>query len=154
MKRIIASSIIGGALALGLLSGQASAAPAPAAAVQVERPGPGGPRGGQHGPAGTAGSLIKATADATGLTNIQVMAELQSGKSLTQVAEAKGKTAADIIAAARATLKARLDQQVANGRLTQAKADEALAKFDTEAPTIMADTTLGENLGNGRRGGR
>ncbi|GAB4117380.1 MAG: hypothetical protein OHK0050_23830 [Roseiflexaceae bacterium] len=142
-RRMFLSSLIGGAIALGLATGSASAAPAiitSNTAILAEH----GPHGGLPG---TAGALVKATADATGLTNIQVLAELQNGKSLTQIAESRSKTASAIISAARTSIKTRLDKAVTDGKMTQAQADAALAKFDSEAPTIMADTTLGTQIG-------
>lgn len=147
MKRIILSSIVGGALALATLGGVTQAAPAAlGAAALVERPGPGGGRHDRGGQLGIPASLVKATVDQTGLTGKQVADELKAGKSLTQIAQAKGKTADQVIAAARTAIKARLDQAVTNGRLTQAAADQALATFDQQAPTVMADTTLGQKI--------
>lgn len=106
----------------------------PAAAAPAEHRGGGGR--GAHG-------LVQATATVTGLTVDQVRAELAAGKSLTQVAQASGKTADEVIASARAAYKTKLDQAVAGGRITQARADTALQRFDSEAPALMASTTLG-----------
>jgi hypothetical protein len=97
-------------------------------------------------------ALISATASVTGLTAEQVRTELGAGKSLAQIAQAKGKAAADVIAAARTTYQTTLSQAVTNGRLTQAQADAALARFDQTAPQIMADTTLGQHRGPGKPG--
>lgn len=91
--------------------------------------------------------LLSATATVTGLTEAQVHTELQAGKSLTQVAESKGKTAAEVIASARTTLKIRLDQGVKDGNITQAQADTRLADFDSKAPQLMQQTG---GAGNGR----
>jgi len=147
MKRIILSSIIGGALALASIGGVAQATHStqnmPAASIQQAI------NGGRHGRLGgndLAGGLIKATADATGLTNAQVVEQLKAGKSLTQIAQEKGKSADTIIAAVRTELKQRLDKAVTNKRLTQAKADEMLATFDKNAPTVIQDATLGQNI--------
>jgi hypothetical protein len=117
------------ALALAIAVGGGTAAAAPA----EHRGGGGGGRGG-HG-------LVQATATVTGLTVDQVRAELAAGKTLTEVAQANGKTADEVIASARATYKTRLDQAVAGGRITQAQADAALQRFDSEAPARM--TTVG-----------
>ena len=91
--------------------------------------------------------LLSATATVTGLTEAQVHTELQAGKSLQAVAESKGKTAADVIASARTTLKTRLDQEVKDGNITQAQADTRLADFDSKAPQLMQQTG---DAGNGR----
>lgn len=98
--------------------------------------------------------LLSATATVTGLTEAQVRTELQAGKSLTQVATAKGKTEAAVIASARATLKTNLDQDVSSGKITQAQADTRLADFDSKAPQHMQHvggrSDRGTKPGNGR----
>lgn len=137
---------VGGALSAalafgpGILSAQASAAAlfsGPAAAVV------------HHGGGGSG--LIAATASVTGLTEEAVRTALQSGQTLTQIAEANGKTAAAVIAAARTALATRLAQSVTDGKLTQAEADAKLAAFDSTAEAQMTSTTLGEE--RGPRGG-
>ena len=70
--------------------------------------------------------------------------ELRAGKSLAQIAQAAGKTADDVIKAARADYQTALSQSVTNGRITQAQADAALAQFDQNAPQIVNNTTLGQ----------
>jgi uncharacterized protein (DUF433 family) len=100
---------------------------------------------GGHGGFGRRGpqSLIDATASVTGLTVQDVMTQLQSGKSLAQIAESKGKTADDLIAAARTALQASLKQAVTDGKLTQAQADNQLQRFDASAKQIVNSTNLG-----------
>jgi hypothetical protein len=140
MKRILAQALVGGALALASFGGIAQAATPAQSAPVVEHRGP------KDGRPLLAGSLIKQTATTTGLTRVEVVEQLKAGKSLTQIAESKGKTAAEIIAAVRTELKAHLDKAVQNQRITQARADEMLANFDTNAPTVMNDTTLGQKI--------
>ena len=112
----------------------------------------GGPGGfgdyGQRGPR-TADALVAAAASVTGLTTQDVISQTQSGQSLAQIATAKGKTAADVIAAARASLAAQLGQAVTAGSLTQAQSDARLAQFDQDAPQIVADTALNTHGGRG-----
>jgi len=112
-------------------------------------PGLGGPGFGHGGPGGFgrdggAGSLIGATVTVTGLTREEVQTDLQAGQTLTQIAESKGKTAADVIAAARTELQTRLTQAVTDGKLTQADADAKLKAFDDGATALMTSTTLGQ----------
>ncbi len=73
------------------------------------------------------GSLVDITAQVTGLSTADVVAELQAGKTFAQVAQAHGKTATDVVNAFVANRKAVLDQAVADGRITQANADQLLA---------------------------
>ncbi len=101
----------------------------------------------EHRGGGGARELIAATVTVTGLTEQEVRTALQGGQTLTQIAESKGKTAAAVIAAARATLEASLKQAVTDGKLTQTQADAQLAAFDTSAPTWMTSTTVGQERG-------
>ncbi|HEU5100521.1 MAG TPA: hypothetical protein VFU22_15940 [Roseiflexaceae bacterium] len=153
MKRFFVAGLAGAALALTLSTGDIFAAPA--AAVQPPAAYAVGPLhgGGQRGrPHGGAMQLVSATASVTGLTAEQVRTELTAGKSLAQIAQANGKTADQVIAAARASYQTALSQAVTNGRLTQAQADAALARFDQSAPQVMNDTTLGQRRGPGKPG--
>jgi ElaB/YqjD/DUF883 family membrane-anchored ribosome-binding protein len=87
--------------------------------------------------------FISATASVTGLTQQEVVTQLRNGKSLAQIAQDKGKTADDVIKAARTQLQDQLKQAVTNGRITQAQADAKLAQFDQTAPQIVSNTSLG-----------
>ena len=126
---------------------------ADAALGQSQRLGGGPGRGRGHG-GGHLGRgvptdrlLIKATASVTGLTSAEVKTALQSGQSLTQIAQGKNQTAAAVIAAARTQLADQLTQAVTAGKLTQAQADTQLQTFDQNAPTLMDDATLGQRGG-------
>jgi pyruvate/2-oxoglutarate dehydrogenase complex dihydrolipoamide acyltransferase (E2) component len=155
-RHFFAAGLAGGALALAISFGGAAtasaAAPQAAREAQAQPPTPtpsqpGAPkaRGQGHGKS----SLISAAASVTGLTADQVVTELRSGKSLAQIAQGKGKTADEIIKAARAEYQSALSQSVTSGRLTQAQADARLAEFDQSAPQIVNDTTLGQRAGRG-----
>jgi hypothetical protein len=122
-------------------------------------PGLGGPGFGHGGPGGFgrdggAGSLIGATVTVTGLTREEVQTDLKAGQTLTQIAESKGKTAADVIAAARTELQTRLTQAVTDGKLTQTDADTKLKAFDDGAAALMTSTTLGQMPDGGHFGPR
>jgi hypothetical protein len=122
--------------------------------TNLGKQGPHGPGFGRGGPGG-AGALISATASVTGLTNQEVQTQLQAGQSLAQIAQSKGKTADDVIAAARAALTAQLQQAVTAGRITQAQSDAKLAQFNSTATQLVNDATLGQHAGGpgGHRGG-
>ena len=119
---------------------QATATPGPKSGISPKSGYGFGHRGGNE--------FISATASVTGLTEQEVVTELRNGKSLAQIAQGKGKTADDVIKAARTQLQDLLKQTVTNGRITQAQADAKLAQFDQAAPQVVNDTTLG--LGPGR----
>jgi len=106
-----------------------------------------------HGGGRTHG-LVAATVSVTGLTEADVRTALQSGQTLTQIAEANGKTEAAVIAAARTALADKLSQSVTDGKLTQAEADAKLADFDATASAQMNSTTLGQRGGRGDGLGR
>jgi AraC-like DNA-binding protein len=80
-------------------------------------------RGFGHG--GPFGGL-DAAATYLGLTEAQLHSELESGKTLAQVAQAHGKSVDGLVDALVADAKTHLDAAVAAGRLTQAQANEML----------------------------
>ncbi len=154
MRLKIAIGVLAAALALAGGAVYAERAAAAGATPAASAPAAGQDKGarGWRG-AGVASLLIKATADVTGMQPSDVLAELRTGKSLAQIAQEKGKTAAEVTSAARTALQQRLDAAVKSGRLTQARADALLQRFDQDAPPVVADTTLGARLG-GRAAGR
>jgi hypothetical protein len=83
--------------------------------------GPGGhDRGGHFGDLDAAASYL-------GLTEDQLRTQLQSGKTLADVAKAQGKSVDGLTDALVAATKKDLDDAVADGRLTKAQADQILA---------------------------
>ena len=63
------------------------------------------------------------------VTPQQLRSELRAGKSLAQIATAHGKTVDGLVDVIVAPVEARLDKAVANGRLTQQRADELLGRL-------------------------
>jgi hypothetical protein len=76
-------------------------------------------------------------ADYLGLTREQLRTELASGKSLAQIAQAKGKSVDGLVAAIVAPAKAGLAKAVENGHLTKARADEILARLTEGAKKLV-----------------
>ena len=164
MKRKILIGIAGAALALMLAGGAVYAGPAlersfvatmqaatPTAQPSATSGGPAAPRaGGVRRPGKAAlltGALIKASADVTATQPKDVLAALRDGKTLSQYATDHGKTDADVLAAARKNVQDRLNQALANGKLTQTQVDTQLKQFDDNAPKLMADANLGQQIG-------
>jgi hypothetical protein len=85
-----------------------------------------GPLGRGFGHFGFFGS-IGAAADYLGLSDAELRTQLESGKSLAQIAQAQGKSVSGLVDAIVAAAKQRLDNAVAAGRLTQAQANDMLA---------------------------
>lgn len=72
---------------------------------------------------------LHAAADYLGLTAAQLRSELESGKSLAQIAQAHGKSVSGLVDALVATAKERIDAAVAAGRLTRSQGDEMLNRL-------------------------
>ena len=72
-----------------------------------------------------------------GMTREQLRAELRSGKSLAQIAQAKGKSVDGLVAAMLAPAKARLAKAVENGHLTKDRADAILARLTEGAKRLV-----------------
>jgi hypothetical protein len=71
---------------------------------------------------------LDAAADYLGLTESQLRTQLNTGKTLAEIAKSRGKSVDGLIAALKADTKKKLDAAVAAGRLT--KADEAKVLSD------------------------
>ena len=97
--------------------------------------GPGGP-GGRDGQRGGPGT--EAAATALGISADDLRTELQSGKSIADVASEKSVDVQTVIDAMIADLKTHLDEEVASGTHTQAEADQRLADA-TEHITAMVN---------------
>lgn len=156
MNRRLALGIAGSALALtvatgGVLTQTAGAAPATQATATASAAPAKPTRTDVAGDKRNGGEFIQAATEFLGLTREQIVTELKAGKSLTQIAQAQNKDINELIKLARTKLTTRLTQSVTNGKITQTQADAALKAFDTNAPTVVTSTTLG-NIGG--RGGK
>jgi polyhydroxyalkanoate synthesis regulator phasin len=108
-----------------------------------QRPGQGqqSPGQGQRGP-GMAGPG-QAIADLLGMTPQDLRTALQGGKSLAQVAEAKGVSRDTLKAKILETQKARLDAAVAAGRMTAEQAQQAATRMSANIDRML-DATPGQ----------
>lgn len=82
--------------------------------------------------------LINAAADATGLTVREIANQLRSGSTLSEIITANGSTPEAVIAAAVQATQTRLDEAVANGRLTQEQADDILTGLQAFYEAVMS----------------
>jgi reverse gyrase len=106
----------------------------------VNRTGPPPGRGGPgHGGPGHA-AIGAAVATYVGLTDAQVRAQLEAGKSLAQIATGQGKTVAGLETAIYNAAKADLDQAVAAGRITAAQESARLAELKAHLDEIVNHT--------------
>jgi hypothetical protein len=97
---------------------------------------------GHHGGPGIRGfGHLDAAAAYLGMTETELATELAGGKTLADVAKAKGKSVDGLVSALVADEKQELDAAVAAGRITRAQADEMLANAKQRF-TDMASGTL------------
>jgi uncharacterized coiled-coil protein SlyX len=104
----------------------------------VNRSGP-RPRGAGPG----APHFGAAVAKYLGLTEAELRAQLRAGKTLAQVATAQGKSVDGLKAAILADAKSRLDQAVADGKLTAAQAKTILAQLTSHVDELVNRTGVG-----------
>jgi polyhydroxyalkanoate synthesis regulator phasin len=105
--------------------------------------GPGFERDGERHRAfgGLWGRHLDAAAAFLGLTEAQLGEALHSGKSLAQIAKDKGKSADDLVDALVAATTKRLDQAVADGRMTKSQRDMVIADLKKRTTAIVNGTT-------------
>jgi len=114
--------------------------------------GNGFPGGGGRGERGKGfGGDLNAAATAIGITQDQLRTELP-GKSLAQVAQAHGKTAADVSTALKNAAHQRIDQAVTSGRLTADQANTQKAQADQRIDQLV-NQPLPQGGPGGPRGG-
>jgi hypothetical protein len=101
--------------------------------------------GGPHGGLGHFGFFGKldAAANYLGLTEAQLQSELQSGKSLAQIAKDHGKSADGLVNALVADAKQKLDAAVTAGRLTKDEETQILNGLKDRITNLVNASGLG-----------
>jgi len=177
MKRFLLIAVLAGALA-ALLAGTALAAGPVAPTAQgfgpgmgihtpgtgTMTPGAGMGRGGMMGRGAPAwAGQPDEVATLLGLTAEQIQAERLAGKSLAQIADAKGIGEDKLISTILDAKQADLAALVADGKLTQAQMDFMVQHMQTQVKTMVERTAVGPafsqgqnpaGMGQGMRGGR
>ncbi len=119
----------------------------------AQTPAGGGPGGGGRGMGGGMGgpqnSLVAIAAQVLGLDQTDLVATLNSGKTIADVAKEKGVALDKIVDAFVAARKPALDQAVTNGRMTQAQADAMLATMRTNVTTQLSAKFQPRGYGDG-----
>ena len=103
------------------------------------------------------GSLVDVTAQVTGQEWTAVALALREGKTFAQIAEAAGKSAADVKQAALSARKTRLDEAVAAGLLTADQAGAIMTRMEARIDqqlTAPWQAGRGRGAGFGRGAGR
>ena len=104
----------------------------------VRVPGHHGPGFGFHGP-----ELLDAAASYVGMTEEALRTQLEDGRSLSEVAQSKGKSVSGLKTALTNAVKADLADAVKAGKLTDAQRDEALSRFEDRLDDLVAREGLG-----------
>jgi hypothetical protein len=83
------------------------------------------------------GERLSSAAGYLGLTEAELRAKLNEGRTLAEIANAQGKSIAGLKEAMLKATKAKLDQLVEDGRLTQAEADEMYDRFQSHLDDLV-----------------
>ncbi|MBX3284625.1 MAG: hypothetical protein R2746_14980 [Acidimicrobiales bacterium] len=145
MKKLIASALLAATVTGGAVA-VAAAAPVAAAGAQATAEAPARPA--KHPRLRHAlRQAVKTSAEAIGITPKELATELKAGKSIAEVAEAKGVPVSKVTDALVAKGTARIDQAVADGKLTAERAEKAKARLPKLADRIV-NHHKGDRAGN------
>lgn len=103
-------------------------------------------------PASPRQSPLAGVATALGMTEAELRTELEAGKSIAQVAETKNIDLQVVVDALIAQHKAHIAEHVAEGKLTQAQADEKLANLEARVTEMVNATPFPMKGGPGGKG--
>ena len=104
---------------------------------------------GRMSAAGPQNSLVAVAAKALGMEQTALVAELNAGNTLAQVAQAKGVAANTIVDAFVATRIENINAAVVAGRLTQVQADAMIASVKANALNELNGTFTSHGYGTG-----
>ncbi|WP_298989066.1 hypothetical protein [uncultured Pseudokineococcus sp.] len=116
-------------------------------------PGPGGPGGPGGLGLGPEPAGLDAAAEVLDLTPEELRDALaQDGATLASVAQEQGVSTDDLVAALVDAARTHLDEEVADGRITQAQADERAADLETRIGELVTTEVGDRPLGPGGHG--
>ena len=144
MIRLVGGAAIVGALAFSAATGVGSvSAKSSTSQAGISKP--------AHDGRGPAKSLTN-VASVLKLTEVELKALLNSGKSLADVAQAQNVNVAAVVDVIVADVQAHIAEEVASGEMTQAQADAKLAEVTTKV-TKMVNSVRPAGMGEGKHGG-
>ena len=111
------------------------------------------PGDGQRGGFRMGANVLGVVAEQLGIDETELRTELQSGKTIAQIAADKSVSTDMIVAAIVAAQKEKLDAAVTADTLTQAQADARLAEITTQAQALIDQTMTGRGPGGRGQGG-
>ncbi len=104
-----------------------------------------------HQSGGVHDTVWKALATKLGLTSEELTAQINSGKTLAQIAQEKGVSTKDLAAVMETTMETALAQAVKDGKLTQAQADLMIQHMDGQYEWMINNMSSGM-MGTGSGG--
>jgi hypothetical protein len=147
-KRI--TKVVGGAAVIGALALAAATGTGTASAQSlIAKAGITKPAHEGRGPAKSLASV----AGVLKLTEVELKAQLDSGKSLAAVAATQNVSVQSVIDVIVAEKQAHMAEEVASGEMTQAQADAKLAEVTTKV-TEMVNSVRPAGMGEGKHGGK
>lgn len=135
MKKLIASALLAATITGG---GIAVAAAGPVVAAGAKEPAAEAsdhPR--RHHARQVLRRAVKTSAEVIGISPKELAAELKAGRSIAEVAEAKGVEVSKVTDALVAKGTARIDQAVADGKITAERAAKAKARLPKVADRVV-----------------
>lgn len=97
-------------------------------------------------------AVWQALAEKLGLTPDELTAQVNSGKTLAQIAQEKGVSTKDLAGVMETSMEAGLTQAVKDGVLTQAQADLMIQHMDGQYEWMIANMGAGRMMGPGAGG--
>lgn len=154
----VAATVLGSAVAAFAAKSTTATSSTTSTAAATRPPGgPGGGRGG-GGPGHRGGmfgvGLTQVVAKLTGESTTTITTARQSGRSFSAIAAAKGVSVTRIVELASHAPEAAMDSQVADGLITRAAAETALADLKTRLTEAVKSTAVGGPGGRGHGGPR
>ena len=145
ITKVVGGAAVIGALALAAATGTGSAS----AQSLIAKAGITKPAHEGRGPAKSLASV----AGVLKLTEVELKAQLDSGKSLAAVAATQNVSVQSVIDVIVAEKQAHMAEEVASGEMTQAQADAMLANVTTKV-TEMVNSVRPAGMGEGKHGGK
>jgi len=133
------AALLGGGLLMGLPAAKSFAAGVPPAGIQAGQNGPGMGMGIGRANGGMSG----ATAQLLGISQSDLIAARQSGKSLVQIASEKGISEQKLIESITAQRSAQIDQLVKDGKMTQDQASLCKQQMTERIKANINRTSVG-----------
>lgn len=97
-------------------------------------------------------AMVDAAAKELKITSDQLVADLRGGKTVARLATEHNTTEQAVVNAALGAAKARLDQAVKDGKLSQAQADQLYARLRQAGSRLLQGANHGERHGGKRNG--